>query len=52
VILILDPDVEQDVVQRGEHAGEPRRHRIGIDRHRNSRSRTLPTAHLCQRLGL
>jgi hypothetical protein len=37
VVLILDPDIEQHVVQCGEDAGEPRRHRIGVDRQRNSR---------------
>ena len=52
VILVLDPDVEQHVVQCGEHPGEPRRHRIGVDRHRNSRRCTVAAAHLSQRLGL
>jgi hypothetical protein len=31
---------------------EPRRHRIGVDRHRNSRSCTFTSAHLRQCLGL
>ena len=52
MILVLDPDVEQHTSQRAEHPGEPRRHRIGIDRQRNSRSRTFASTHLSHGLGL
>jgi hypothetical protein len=52
VILILDADVEQHVRQLTKHSGEPRRHRIGIDRDRDPGPLGRSTARLRKRLGL
>jgi hypothetical protein len=51
MVLVLDADVEQHVVQCVEDAGEPRRHRIGVDSQRNTGGRPA-TAHLRKGLGL
>ena len=52
MVLILDPDIEQDAGQPAEYGVEPSGHRIGVDRDRDAGTFGRSPRRFGQRLGL